>query len=315
MCAASKPRIGRVSDVDLRLLRVFLAVVRAGGLSAAELELNVGRSTISRHLKDLETRLGASLCRRGRGGFALTEEGRQIHEAAQRLLAALDGFREEVDEVHDRLRGQLNIALFDQATSNPQAHIDDALRRFDDAAPDVRLSIHTAAINHIERGVIDGRYHFGVIPLHRHSASLDYHLLYGEQMLLYCGRGHPLFTRRDAHIDAAQVRAAKYAGNARHSPNLITSHRLGLRRDADAYDQEALAALVLSGRYLGFLPDHFAWPFVESGRMRALLVEPFSYTCEFAAIVRRSPKPSRLVAALLDCFCRAHPSGRWRLRE
>ena len=49
--------------MDLRLLRVFRAVVDCGGMAAAELELNIGTSTVSRHIKDLETRLGLVLCR------------------------------------------------------------------------------------------------------------------------------------------------------------------------------------------------------------------------------------------------------------
>ena len=82
-----KALLGNLSDADIRLLRIFMAVARCGGLSAAELELNIGRSTISRHLKDLEIRLGLTLCHRGRGGFSLTQEGNRIFEAAQRLLS------------------------------------------------------------------------------------------------------------------------------------------------------------------------------------------------------------------------------------
>ena len=96
----AKALLGQVSDVDMRLLRVFGAVVRCGGISAAELELNIGRSTISRHLKDLETRLGVTLCHRGRGGFVLTDEGSQVHEASLHLLTAIDVFRGRVDDIH-----------------------------------------------------------------------------------------------------------------------------------------------------------------------------------------------------------------------
>ena len=45
--------LGQISDMDLRLLRVFRAVVDSGGMAAAELELNIGTSTVSRHIKDL----------------------------------------------------------------------------------------------------------------------------------------------------------------------------------------------------------------------------------------------------------------------
>src|SRR6218665_663285 len=55
------------ADLDLRLIRVFLAIVDAGGLSAAQRTLNVGQPTLSSQLATLETRLGFSLCARGRG--------------------------------------------------------------------------------------------------------------------------------------------------------------------------------------------------------------------------------------------------------
>ena len=85
--------LGQLADTDLRLLRVFKSVVDCGGMASAELELNIAMSTISRHVKDLETRLGLVLCRRGRGGFALTPEGQQVYAATEHLLAATEAFR------------------------------------------------------------------------------------------------------------------------------------------------------------------------------------------------------------------------------
>src|SRR5205085_11496388 len=47
-----------VSDIDVRLLRVFRAVVEAGSFANAQAILNVGASTISTQMSQLETRLG-----------------------------------------------------------------------------------------------------------------------------------------------------------------------------------------------------------------------------------------------------------------
>jgi hypothetical protein len=87
--------------MDLRLLRVFKTVVDCGGMAAAELELNIGTSTVSRHVKDLEVRLGLTLCRRGRAGFALTPEG-QSRSTPRRCACwpATDAFRAGVDDIH-----------------------------------------------------------------------------------------------------------------------------------------------------------------------------------------------------------------------
>lgn len=98
--------LGQLADVDLRLLRVFRAVADCGGMAAAELELNIAMSTISRHIKDLEERFGMVLCRRGRSGFALTPEGERIYAASERLLRGLLDFSAKSDgSTDERWRG------------------------------------------------------------------------------------------------------------------------------------------------------------------------------------------------------------------
>ena len=141
--------LGRLSDMDIRLLQVFKSVVECGGMSAAELELNIGTSTISRHIKDLETRLSLRLCRRGRGGFALTAEGEQIYQETLRLLAGVDAFRSRVDEIHQRMGGELHLAVFDKTASNPTAQVGNAIALFKERAPDVALYLHEIGRAHV----------------------------------------------------------------------------------------------------------------------------------------------------------------------
>ena len=302
----AKAVLGQISDMDLRLLRVFKSVVDCGGMAAAELELNIGTSTISRHVKDLETRLRLTLCRRGRAGFGLTAEGERIYQETQRLLASADAFRAGVDDIHRRIGGQLHVAVFDKTASNPAAKIGSAIALFSERAPEVTLNLHVGSINTIERGVIDGQFQIGVIPAHRSSESLAYDTLFGETMLLYCGAQHPLFGAEPRQLDWDQVRAYHFAGLGYHSPNMELSQQLRLPRKATGFDQESIATLILSGKYLGFLPDHYAESFVAGGKMRALDPGQFRYECSFVAIMRRSPQPSRITRAFQQCLLTAH---------
>ena len=82
--------LAQVSDFEIRLLRIFRSVVECGGFSAAESVLGIGRSAISLHMSDLEQRLGLRLCQRGRAGFALTEEGREVYQSSLQLFGALE---------------------------------------------------------------------------------------------------------------------------------------------------------------------------------------------------------------------------------
>ena len=304
-----KALLGQLSDLDIRLLRVFRAVVECGGMSAAELELNIGRSTISRHIKDLEIRLGLTLCHRGRAGFALTVEGQEIYDATLRLLAALDHFRAGVDDLHQRLTGTLTLALFDKTVTNGEAHLHDALGLFADRAPEVEIEVYVEALNTIERGILDGQYHVGIVPVHRASTTLEYHSLFTERMDLYCAPGHPLYATPKRDGDDESIRQHAYCGLGYHSPNMEASHALRIRRRATAYDQEAVATLIRSGRFIGFLPEHYAHYFVEQGQMRRLDNPRFHYDVRYSAIIRHAPKPSRLVQTFVDCLRETHGEG------
>lgn len=306
----SRALLGQLTDMDLRLLRVFRSIVQCGGMAAAELELNIGISTISRHVKDLETRLGLVLCRRGRAGFTLTPEGQTVYEETLRLLASVEAFRSRVDGIHDRMGGELQIAVFDKTATNPHARLGDAIGRFHDEAPDVALNLHVASINEVERGIIDGSYQVGIIPAHRSSGSLVYADLFDERMLLYCGAGHALFDAPHTKLTWRQVRGYAFAGLGYHSPNMEVSHRAKLTRSATASDQESIATLILSGRYLGFLPDHYAESFEAKGLMRPVAPQRFHYSCRFVSLLRRSPRPSRAALLFQECLEIAHAGHR-----
>jgi DNA-binding transcriptional LysR family regulator len=87
------------------------------------------------------------------------------------------------------------------------------------------------------------------------------------------------------------------------------SQQVRLTRKATGFDQEAIATLILSGQFLGFLPDHYAQSFVDAGQMRAVQPALFRYECQFFAITRRSPQPARAARAFQECLAKAHAEG------
>jgi len=58
----------RLSDIDLRLLRVFEAVAVAGGFVRAQEALGISQPAISSYIAKLESRLNVRLCDRGPKG-------------------------------------------------------------------------------------------------------------------------------------------------------------------------------------------------------------------------------------------------------
>ena len=229
-----------------------------------------------------------------------------MYEATLQLLGGVDLFRSRIDDIHARMGGNLEIAVFDKTVSNPQAQIHRAIAQFHAAAPDVNLQLHVSSINAIERGLMDGRFHVGIIPAHRSSASLVYRDLFGETMQLYCAAGHDLWHKPHDTLDWEALRHYPFAGLGYHSPNMELSHSVRLPRAATGFDQESIATLILSGCFLGFLPDHYAARFEEQGLMQAVGPDRFHYQCQFVAMWRLSPAPSRVAQAFIDCLLQAH---------
>ncbi len=305
----NRAHLRSLSDVDIRLVRIFITVTECGGFAASEVELNIGRSTISKHISDLELRIGLKLCNRGPSGFSLTPEGELVLEAARKLLASIDGFQAEIDSIHTHLTGTLRVGLFDQSSTNPNAHVAEAIRAYDAIAPDVSLEIALAAPGVLEARVSDGSLDLAIVPIHRDSSHLAYQPLYSEHMTLYCGAGHPLFDADPAtSLSELDLGRYKYAGYAFNSPNMHAGVGLGVERSARVQEEEALSLLVQSGRYLGFLADHVAAAFLREGRVRPVAPAETAYATTFAAIARRNPEPDRKTREFLDCLKAAHPA-------
>lgn len=304
---AKQAILNTLGDVDIRLLRVFVIVAACGGIAASELELNIGRSTISRHISDLEARLGLRLCNRGPSGFSLTTEGAQVLDLTKELLARIDRFRSQVDAIQETLTGTIRFGLYDQSSANPQAHIDKAIAAFDQMAPHVRLDISFDTLTALEADVCNGQLDLAVMPIYQPNSSLTVANLYSEKMSLYCGSGHALFGRDTATLDPkGTLSPYKYAGYFFNSPNMRAGNALNLERAANVKDEEALALLVQSGRYVGFLADHFVENSGGSDAYWPLFPNRVSYRVQFAAIFRTSPKPDRKTAAFLKCLTDAH---------
>jgi DNA-binding transcriptional LysR family regulator len=75
---------------DITELRTFVRIVGAGSLSVAGREMGLALSVVSKRLAKLERRTEARLIARSTRRLALTEEGQDLYERAQRTLAEID---------------------------------------------------------------------------------------------------------------------------------------------------------------------------------------------------------------------------------
>lgn len=289
-----------LSKADLHLLFVFTTVVEARGFSAAQIELNVSPSTISRQVSDLETRLGMTLCQRGRSGFRVTEKGELVYRSAQRLFASVREFSETVDGSREQLVGNLSVAIIDNWVFSDVSPFSSALRKFVDIAPDVTIELFSLAPDDIEMAVQDARVAFGIGVFHRHKPGLTYDSVGFEKIGLYCARDHPLFGNRNSAEVRDILKTSQYAKRAYLKEHDVAPVSRGLKTNALAHQIEGIAHLILTGRYIGYLPEQFANVWVRDGKMGPVGEGAFDQPSELKLVKKRGSDLGRVAKTFED---------------
>ena len=287
-----------LQDVDLRLLRVFHAVVRNRGFAAAQEDLGVSQATISIQISQLETRLGLRLCERGRSGFAMTVEGELLFDAAQNLFRSIENFRSVVGSVRGELSGEVHFGTVDAMWTNSGLQLHQAFAAFAETAPKVKVHTDIAAPQALMQGLAEDRYHLILAPAQRLPTRFRAVLAFEEHQSLYCGKDHPLFARDDGDLSAEELLQHPYAARS-YMRDWVGPLGAPFNEAAIASHMESTALLILSGRYIGYLPEHFADQWVARGAMRRLLETEASYEDKFYFAYRKHEK-NRAVKLLFD---------------
>lgn len=287
-----------ILDLDLRLIRLFLAVVDAGGITAAQATLNLGQSTLSTHLATLEARLGFRLCERGRSGFRLTPRGIKFVHQGRQLLSTLEEFSVAVRNMDRKLVGVFNIGLIDHLPIAQSARISKAISRFRRRDQAVKFSIIVRPARDLEEHLLNGQIHIAFGYFWHRVPSLEYAQMFVERQIAYCGREHRLF-RRSVRVSPAEAATYEWAWRSYPLPEAQLS-TLPQRVTAIADDMSAVAVLIMSGRHLAYLPEHFAEPYIRQKLMAPLNPAVLRYDVPFQRATRRRSSRNEVLEAFLQ---------------
>lgn len=290
----------RLGDSHIRLLRVYKTVVECGGFASAEAELNITRPAISLAISELESLLNMRLCHRGRSGFSVTDQGKAVYHSTLQLLASLDAFKAQINAINTELVGDLNIGITDNLVTNEQMRITRSLSSFKHLAPQVIFNIRMIPPNDIEAAVLDGQLHIGVVPELRALSGLNYMPLYKEKSLLYCSHQHPLFNQDLEQLSDTEL--GKYDAVVPNYPqsSAVKQQQKILNATATSTDREGIAFLILTGRFVGFLPAHFAQRWVAQDILRPIAPHKRVFHTHFSAITRKGATKSLILETYLE---------------
>lgn len=205
---------------DIEALRTFLAVARAGGLTAAAEGLHRSIPALSRRLARLEAQLGAELLDRTTRPPTLTPMGRELLQRAGRPLQELDEALEALRDSAGSGRRELTVASIPTAAYHL---VPRAARIFEETFPHLRLRVRDMAAGEVLDAVARGAVDLGISFAERLRPGLAFRPLLRDPFVLVVPPGHEFSGRR--RVTWAELSQERLIGIGRASDNRVILDR------------------------------------------------------------------------------------------
>ena len=289
---------------DLNETLIFVKVVEQGSFIAAAKSLGLPKTTVSRKVQELETRLGAQLLHRTTRKLGLTEAGNVYFEHCQRIARELSEAESAVSQLHAGPRGWLK---FTAPYSIGIDKIAPLLGEFHARHPEVRveLILSNEPLDLIG-GEIDVALRFGNLP----DSNLVARKLGTLRTQVFASPAYIERHGEPLHPDELQFHRILAMRKAYHShPNRIT-WQLGENGGELRYfpvnplmvanDMSALNGAMVCGEGLLLTGDVMAKPYVETGMVRRVLAGWTGPEVDFNAVFAGGKLVSPKVRAFVD---------------
>jgi DNA-binding transcriptional LysR family regulator len=281
--------------LDLKAAQMFVAVVRAGSLSAAAAKTRVPLATLSRNVRQLEGELGVRLLERSARGTKLTDAGMQLYEHASRGIDALQEGELAVTSHRHVLKGRLRLSI--PPSFEPWWEL---LAAFQREHPDIQVVVYTTerAVDLSMEG-IDIALRIGPVV---HESLLTKRLLRYRHLLV----ASPALVERFGMPMSPDALCALPTGIWVRDANAHRPWRLGEREIEPTpilavNDYLHLRQRAIQGDIVTELPPFLAAEALRDGRLVALLVNhPFPE--QEVSLLYQRQQPSRVVRAYLE-YC------------
>ncbi|WP_050453287.1 LysR family transcriptional regulator [Candidatus Burkholderia verschuerenii] len=251
----------------------FVRAAESGSFVAAGRALGLSASAVGKSVMRLEAKLGVQLLNPTTRRIGLTHEGARFFARCKRILADLEDAESELFHSTSSPRGRLKISAPSLGARLLLPHVPEFRRRFPDIDLDIDFSDRLVEVTQegYDAVIRTGRLADSQLlarPLARYGPVIVGSPAY------FAGHGEP---GTPADLEGHACIRFRSPGNGRIEPWRFaeSDHSFAIepRAALTFNDMEAVVAASISGLGLACVPDFVAKSALESGLLRAVLVE------------------------------------------
>lgn len=276
---------------DLRHIRAFLTLARAGSFTRAAAELHMSQPTLTVQIQQLENAVGVKLFDRNKRHVALTQAGRDLLVPLERILIDVEAIATSTGELREHRRGLVTVAALPSVAAGLLPR---AIKQLSESYPGITVRVFDGVASTVAAMVRGGQADFGISSQTTGDRELTIQTLLMDRLCAVVSPSHPLARKRSMTLHEL----------AKH-PLILMVKDSSNRKIVDlAFDREGLVAnvayettygtsvagLAQAGLGVGILPESMAGP----GRLHQLHIRGGALTRRIGIIMRanRSLSPT-----------------------
>ena len=243
--------------MDLRRLRLFLAVVDNGSFTAAAAAAHVAQPAVSLAVRELEAELGTALFVRARSGSTPTPAGEALAPPARQALRDVEHAVDAVAAVTGLVAGRLDLTALPTLAAEPVAGLIGRFRGIH-AGVRVRLSAPND-LDELADDVRSGRAEVGITEEGVTNHGLVQVRLDEQELLAVSPPGGPTRSVRLDRLAGTPLVVTPPGSSLREALlGALASAGVSPNIAVETAQREALIPLVLAGAGTTFLPSQLA---------------------------------------------------------
>lgn len=293
-------------DLDIKSLRLFVAVCDNGNIKDAAAQEHIEPSAISKRIAQLEADVGTQVLIRGRKGAEPTPAGHALLEHARSVLFTLERIDADMAAFKGGIRGLVRLAA--SASAIAESLLDDlALFMREPGHQDIKVDIEERFSKDIVSSVREGSASLGICWGNIDFGGLEHRRYRRDELTLAVPLDHPLATRQAVHFE--ETLGYEHVGLQPSTAVYTMLHRAaaklgkGMQYRVLVSNFDAAFRVVGAGLGISVVPREVSGMHVSAGRVRVVSLLDDWAKREFAICFRRESDLTPAAARLLDFLC------------
>jgi DNA-binding transcriptional LysR family regulator len=182
---------------SLNSLLVFHEVAKHKSFSKAAEELFISQPAVTKHIKELERKVGMGLIQRRRGGFSLTEAGKILFRYTHKISSHLMDIENLLENLKKDHQGILKIGTTESYSKGLMPKL---LSGFQASCPFMKIALDVGNSEEIEKSLLVYKNDLVLIAVTKKTSRFESIPFLKEELVLIVSPNHPLVKRKTVSL-------------------------------------------------------------------------------------------------------------------